>query len=1249
VPVELDAFYDSLVNLPAVTAAGGTLGWLQTNTDTPAQRYTRAALLYMTAAVPLNDAIAHVTLIPGIAKRDPSGQAESFLPPRLVFDVFDDLPADDPLTLYFWDRINQRFNNGRGELGGYQITPNGTFKMQSPTGEVYEGRLQFRTAYATGASSETFEQSAARAVTESASSQQSHLASLALWGANAGQFFTKMKKTEQWVSREGLADLGKSDDVMRMLFEAPIERKNLGAKMHSSRSPLERAVYERELRSMAAFDQPLKTKDWSAEEKARVKQLRTRLAGILRLPQDAEVFMDFWTRRMLARPKLKDPANEAETGHVTGDRAAAALEAMITNVLSGRFPTWGAAVPALSARELRVLYNANTRIDGWKPKGVRGQWATKETSKGFVRWFDIMIGEMRSSKSPQIFFETMDGYMHSFRGEDPLLEELPISIDDLRSLDLLDSETNEMVASRDPFYRQRLKDAPLFNADSNDIRALFNGQLESSGVNAPGTRSAQASTARNLFQWHKRGKIPFDISERSGDIEKHGRLFRREGTDTAGFLRTMIKLREAQGMFHPWLFATGPLEAFQRASVVEAGALLSGESTSALGRRFSQLQERINASSFAGTQLGRALGADVKPRFDADSIRFMQNAISAAGRLPEFRSFIHGEIFEHDTPLDASAAERGLTKIVNKVGSWQDPFRGAPQRNIGQLYLGAAARAILNGVDGDAVPLNTLLVDFTRDVEAIAKAAPRAHAMALRTLENTRGINETWGSLLFGGAIDSLARSENALINFSANVFGKIPYRFQKYAFSLAENITGAQFVGALVTLAMQGRSSGKKWGKLQAFLSGRRGQPDPNVDGTDVLLETLQSADFADMFIRSGLTHTALATVALAMGSLDGEDDEDERRRKAEEVQGSGHVYDPRDLTNDFRNADSIFLEDIPLLGAAFQVTTQGGEIASPVELHWVLKQFVSPALGISKFAKTGDLRQILWGFQDAIGSFPLVDTMRFDDAMKTADQLFQKATDTASNANEESIPEAFEFVLNGVMTLERMLFENSFINSIYVASDRYDRDPWRIVDLDATGEIQRDDLSAPMAADALSRYLGDGETTQTGYAEYDYAQGTIRGYAESRLGVAIAGSLFTGLTGGAPIFRQNQAIRERTINKEEIDPQLAEQLILSQWDPNNEREVLTRDGAEAVLRGLHAQTVKPGDPALDNIYISAEMRDEIERSLMAQTASTGSTTAAATAWPPRCTRWCGARAASSTRSRTRRASSTASSTRPT
>jgi hypothetical protein len=796
----------------------------------------------------------------------------------------------------------------------------------------------------------------------------------------------------------------------------------------------------------------------------------------------------------------------------------------------------------------------------------------------------------------------MDGYMHSFRGEDPLLEELPISIDDLRSLDLLDSETNEMVASRDPFYRQRLKDAPLFNADSNDIRALFNGQLESSGVNAPGTRSAQASTARNLFQWHKRGKIPFDISERSGDIEKHGRLFRREGTDTAGFLRTMIKLREAQGMFHPWLFATGPLEAFQRASVVEAGALLSGESTSALGRRFSQLQERINASSFAGTQLGRALGADVKPRFDADSIRFMQNAISAAGRLPEFRSFIHGEIFEHDTPLDASAAERGLTKIVNKVGSWQDPFRGAPQRNIGQLYLGAAARAILNGVDGDAVPLNTLLVDFTRDVEAIAKAAPRAHAMALRTLENTRGINETWGSLLFGGAIDSLARSENALINFSANVFGKIPYRFQKYAFSLAENITGAQFVGALVTLAMQGRSSGKKWGKLQAFLSGRRGQPDPNVDGTDVLLETLQSADFADMFIRSGLTHTALATVALAMGSLDGEDDEDERRRKAEEVQGSGHVYDPRDLTNDFRNADSIFLEDIPLLGAAFQVTTQGGEIASPVELHWVLKQFVSPALGISKFAKTGDLRQILWGFQDAIGSFPLVDTMRFDDAMKTADQLFQKATDTASNANEESIPEAFEFVLNGVMTLERMLFENSFINSIYVASDRYDRDPWRIVDLDATGEIQRDDLSAPMAADALSRYLGDGETTQTGYAEYDYAQGTIRGYAESRLGVAIAGSLFTGLTGGAPIFRQNQAIRERTINKEEIDPQLAEQLILSQWDPNNEREVLTRDGAEAVLRGLHAQTVKPGDPALDNIYISAEMRDEIERSLMAQ-----------------------------------------------
>ena len=124
----------------------------------------------------------------------------------------------------------------------------------------------------------------------------------------------------------------------------------------------------------------------------------------------------------------------------------------------------------------------------------------------------------------------------------------------------------------------------------------------------------------------------------------------------------------------------------------------------------------------------------------------------------------------------------------------------------------------------------------------------------------------------------------------------------------------------------------------------------------------------------------------------LSGEDDETKKRRKMAELQGVPFMYDPRSIVNDIRNADAVFLDWLPSnLGHFFQVT----DASSPdgardmVQMNWMFRQFFSPIIGMEKFFETGDFRQVYWGYEDALKSFPLINTMGWQDAVEVSGEF--------------------------------------------------------------------------------------------------------------------------------------------------------------------------------------------------------------------------------------------------------------------
>ena len=453
-----------------------------------------------------------------------------------------------------------------------------------------------------------------------------------------------------------------------------------------------------------------------------------------------------------------------------------------------------------------------------------------------------------------------------------------------------------------------------------------------------------------------------------------------------------------------------------------------------------------------------------------------------------------------------------------------------------------------------------------------------------------------------------------------------------------------------MVALMLDGQ---KKPKMLQAWSSSIKG--DPSNERFD-FSEVTEGIDAMDLFVNMGITHTQLFTLGLLLQGLglSGEDEETRRRRRLANMQGAGFVYDPRSMENDFRNANSLFLDFLPdALEQPFAIVDHNGERRSPVTMHWTVKQFMSPIIGMERYFETGDFRQVLWGFQDAIGSMPLFNATTLDRAMLTGDELARAAQDATAQGGPNALPNTYGFVSGIVHYYQYALMESSFLNSIYMGMDEYDRDPYVLPMRDSDGDLQRDIEGntremgdAHMGSEGLDgrgkglqKYVDDEGNVQQGYVSQSNSTTQRRVLAENRLSYALITSLFTGLSGQGSNLRYAMPVKTREFDKPELskdqqkaavlgalrndegfmgliakgnskDAKLEDQAVsaiaLSFLDTEG-NEVLTKDGAMAVFRGIVGGTALPDSEALAGVYVDAELRKELQQEWLQELAEEG------------------------------------------
>jgi hypothetical protein len=1120
---------------------------------TPEDQITVAALLYMQTA---GADARHVLGAAGFDPQVTDGTYQSFLPPELFTSVFDRAPMGSPLRGWFFDQMNRQLANRPAAPGepqtGYSLAQDWTFTIHNADpSKNLEGWLQFSEAHSTGDNPTLSGMAMDRNQKQNMSRQQTLVAEQAL-----GADFAKsrnLSQTSRFIDRKGITDVATPADLFQLMNGGPGQQT--GPKHSRVLSAAAHLALEKGRAARRAFQQPLNTSKW---DEAQVKSYQKRVAEIvadLGIDENYSHIVDWWVRMWAVAPKDANPETSAGEGWVTATHAMESLQAIQRNIRDQQFPTQGSKLPFMSFNETTLLARAALdRKGNWQPDGL----VTEED------FYKAALGMTTSDFDPA-FAQAANGFLQSFRNAGDDYVSMPLTVNALKELDLLDPQTNELVLAWNQNQALNLNDPVITDAYNALMTDLFDGQ----SFQDPLVRSN-----KKLRKWRKDSDQAIPVAQSLREYRDQGGRFITHGTTTNALMRILTDLRAANGMFNPWLYAVAPLEMGVRNILENVSSILTGDGTS-------------------------KLGAALSSSFDQELVPAAKSLYTSLGRNQGFKGLMYRELVQQPHLHNAGRVERFTNMLARVGGSWQDPSYGMIQSTMARRYTEAVIRHVVSTGSQTTLTPRRVIEVLGMDPEGIAKMHPEAHRYAMNTIANVRSLKPTMASLLYKGVMDPLKSNPNLLVNIPAGLTN-ITTLFLPYAFNVATNMLGLQGLNAMAAVLASGKG-GKKMGKLQARLQGVA--YDPNIHGIDFAAETLEGVNLADAFIRSGMTHTSLMGLAMLSGGLGltGEDEEEKRRRRAAEFAGAGHVYDPRDIANDFRNADALFFDNLPewvpfagTLKEWFEVTGPDapGGATSMANLHWTLKQFLSPIMGIERFMNTGDFRQVVWGFEDALGSMPLVNASLWDESVLVSAELADNAASAQANGNPEDMANSYGWLLGAVMKMERMLFENAFVNSIYQSIDKYDRDPWTMPDVDTEGKIVRDNLGTPMSTQALQQYLDEGGVVKEGRVQYGAAEIEMRRLGESRMTFALFGSLFTGFGGKDSLWRYDQAVKTRKVSKNELEMQEQAELILSIWDPNMERETLTTAGAAALMKGLHMQTVKPGDPALENVFISFEDR---------------------------------------------------------
>jgi hypothetical protein len=1212
--------------------------------DTPASyqdEITRAMLVYLMTEGASVSAVLRSGSV-GAPSADPNARAVRM--PELFTQIFDLSSLNSPLRVEMIRRFQAKMPANQDGTG-YFLHPDFMLEVRNSDdpGDWLQGYLQVPEVHASGDNPVFNDMSYDPDQKSAYSTAAEAMVEQALAGTRLAQV-NRLTAFKDFVSGRAVTErqssLAADGGVWRML--TGIKPDDGRSAVWRTWAPLE-ATYltDGAEKAMVQFRQELDREGWSEDEvkayEAKALEITTRLG----LKRSQTVLVDYWVRQMGGR--WKDVLEPGPQNELT---AAAALEYIgyvLKNVEDGYFPTLGAEVPAMHLADVQLIYRANREAHVWQPReSIDRAKARTAGWNDWNSWAEIALGSILTADHlfHPIYLTALDGFLHTWEHALPGLSDLPVSLDVIRAAGLMDPDNNRMLISLSPQRNARLMSAPVLGTDAAALEEILGGRLLTSRFQHEKMPNSEIARHRsNRRKWQKENDVPLVVDVSLKDLKKNGIRLMSEGSNTSALMRMAINLRVGTALLNPMLYLSMGPEQWVRGTLDRTANLLTGQSTAGI--------------------TGKAAARTGLSTFSYEQVKQLDAVYAQMGKDTAFRFSIWEELdFLNPVQHGQARVSRFLEKYARMGAMAQDPTRGMSAKTLARRYVEAALQIIASDPVKYRITTDGLISRLATDPTFIQKNMPEVHEMASNAVAQIRSLKSTPLSLMVRAIYEPFSDSHHAGWNFFGNLVLKLPLIFSTYAFNVATTITGMQGFSDFAAAFVDGRSKGFV-GRIQSSI---KGEP---VDKKIDMSEVMEGIDLSRSFIRGGLTHTSLFLLGMVAGNLglSGEDEETKRRRKLAALSGVHSVLDPRALENDFRNNDVIFLDWLPFgLDQLFAVPDGNGGTTSPVQLPWIMKQFFSPVIGMGRFFETGDFSHVRRGFEDAIGSFPLINTGMWADVVSTAHTLQNMAKEQEEYGREENLMNAMWFLTNTVGLYEKMLFENSFVNELYVAMDRYDRNPYLLPLRDSDGELQRDIEGNVRPNDIALEQFVDPDTGEvmSGYQSRNDASATLHALTENRATLAFVTSLFTGGPADSDFNRYNMPIKTRTVDADVATQDEAEAIIRAamegsarqgqvmenlsfeeilqelktsyaeagNWDAYNNvdvearriykqqssapaalsildddgREVLTEAGAFAVLQGLAKGTVMLGDESLAGIHITFETREAIQKEWMAE-----------------------------------------------
>lgn len=1116
---------------------------------TPNQRLGQ--IMLATLMAPRMD-VDKVIGTPGLLTLDrlDSGAKVQLLP-QLFTDALNDFAYPELRTSLF-DRANARFPRGPNGERMYQLDPDWTFRilMEHPvsgTSEWVPGTLQISLEYPADENPVNYVQSSVRNDRQGASQHVGFVGFETLGMRTATERASRVESV--LFERSGLTDMDEDGGYWRMLRNVPTAKDNPSYSPWRKLTRLQRLEVQEAAKKVVAYIAPVAKDEWTSSEQAETVAVQNKILTLLfgTVAESYRVEIDYLVRQLFGMPSHMEGQPDY-AGTVSPAVYLQAASIILQNVEEHLIPTYGGVVPVPHHALMAAVHEANEgRPERWAPRMGTGR--SKELAGSWKQWVTTTFGQVRESSDlfDSTFAQDANGFMHTWQTASEDAGPQHVSLDQLRELKLMDPETNSFLASLDPNEEARLTQPVIFETMTATLDAI-------TGQNPTYTREAARTTpAAELskriekhVQWRAARRMPKQQKQSFREFENQGSWYLQSSMDTHNFMHNVVNLSIGMRLLNPALWVSAIFEVYFRNKIEQVTNLAMGESTTVLGTAISKAAEK----------------AGIKPVYSADQLKAIDalaNSMGGDNRPDGFLAALYDETTYHNM---VEVGRGGIGRKLEGFASFaaratSDPRFGIRARTEAKRYLEAAFEYLR--MTDNVVPFDVMIREMNLDSMWLEKNFRTErfdpHRAGMNRVAQVRSLKQTTMGKFIMGGIDGMTASDRTGRNFTGHLL-KIPLLFTRFNANALITMTGLGGMDQLLAMSLDQRES-SVMGRTKALISGKTYNPAEmdRIDMTDIL----DSANLFRPFVRGALTQTGLMAFGMMAGSLGmgGEDEETKRRRRLATYLGTPYYYDPRRVENDFRYADAQFLDWLPgPLEALLEVgdeTGPGGErmVAQP---HWILRQFLSPIVGVERFLNTGDFRQVGWGFSDAFSVMPNSISRLWTEAKMTSDMLAQSAreVDGVSQTNtSEGQALAQKFLISAVGVYEKALMENSFVNAVRNGLDDYDRNPWEKPETLANGNgYKRDPLTgAPVPSTQLEQTI-DPRTGEpvVSYDERDAIDAYLHQYAENNLSAAVLLSLFTGQPDtDSTYFRNNMVPAQKSLTLPEKGQDYDETVIMA------------------------------------------------------------------------------------------------------